>query len=142
MRERILSLLGLMKKARALSAGENNASEAARAGKARLLLIASDASGNAKKRAADLAAGRSLIPLELPFTKEELARALGTGSCALAAVTDLGFADALMALLSREWPERYEAAAQEIRQRREKARRRAGTAGQKNKRTGKRRTDV
>lgn len=143
MREKILGLLGLMRRASAIAVGEENTAEAVKAGKARLLLTASDASPNAKKRAAGFAAGRRVLPVELPFTKEELSGALGVGGCAMAAVTDLGFADALMKQLAGQWPERYEATAAEVAARSEKARRRkAETAQQRNKRNGKRRTNV
>ena len=43
MREKTLKFLGLMRRASALQAGENNAGEAVRGGKAKLLLLASDA---------------------------------------------------------------------------------------------------
>lgn len=143
MREKTLSLLGLMRRARALEPGEANTGNAVRGGKAKLLLLASDASDNARRRAETFAYGRRVIPLELPFTKEELAGCLGTGSCAMAAVTDLGFAAALTELLAQLEPERYAPAAEEIRRRRDKAeRRKKETAAHKSgKSTGKRRTN-
>ena len=94
MREKTLKFLGLMRRANALQAGENNTGEAVRAGKAKLLLLASDASDNARKRAEGFVGGRSCLLLPLPFAKEELGEALGYGPCAMAAVTDLGFANA------------------------------------------------
>ena len=77
------------------------------------------------------------------FTKEELAGCLGTGECAMAAVTDLGFAASLTALLEQMEPERYGPAAEEVRRRRDKAeRRKKETASRKsNKSMGKRRTN-
>ena len=44
---------------------------------------------------------------ELPFTKEELGGTVGRSSCALVAVTDIGFASSLAAKLSALNPERY-----------------------------------
>ena len=51
MREKALNLLGLMRKANAVQIGETDAGAAARAGSAKLLILASDASDNAKSRA-------------------------------------------------------------------------------------------
>ena len=143
MREKTLKFLGLMRRANALHAGENNTGEAVRAGKAKLLLLASDASDNARKRAEGFVGGRSCLLLPVPFTKEELGAALGYGPCAMAAVTDLGFAAALTELLEQMEPERYGPAAGEIRRRRDKAaRRRRDKAQEKtNRSTGKRRTN-
>ena len=142
MRDKALSLLGLMRRARAIEAGEANTGSAVHGGKAKLLLLASDASENARKRAETFAYGRRVIMVPLPFTKEELAESLGTGSCAMAAVTDLGFAAKLTELLAQMEPEKYAAAAEEVARRRDKAaRRKESTAQERNKRTGKRRTN-
>lgn len=143
MREKILKFLGLMRRANALQIGENNAGEAVRGGKAKLLLLASDASENAKKRAESFVGGRSCLLLELPFTKEELSSALGQGGCSMAAVTELGFANALIKRLQELDPERYAETAAEVSRRFSKAeRRKSETAKERMKRNGKRRTNV
>ena len=143
MREKTLKFLGLMRRANALQVGENNTGEAVRAGKAKLLLLASDASENAKKRAESFVGGRSCLLLELPFTKEELSSALGLGGCSMAAVTELGFANALIKRLQELDPERYADAAEEVARRFSKAeRRKSETAKERMKRNGKRRTNV
>ena len=143
MREKTLKFLGLMRRARALEPGENNSGEAVRGGRAKLLLMASDASDNARKRAESFTAGRSCLLLPLPFTKEELSGALGTGSVAMAAVTELGFAKALTERLAQLAPEEYGPAAEELARRFSRAeRRKAETAKERNKRNGKRRTNV
>lgn len=143
MREKTLIFLGLMRRANALQAGESNTGEAVRGGRAKLLLLASDASDNARKRAESFVGGRSCLLLPLPFTKEELGGALGQGACAMAAVTDLGFANALVKRLRELDGEAYGAAAEEVARRFDRAeRRRSGTAGERNKRNGKRRTNV
>ena len=51
MREKALKLLGLMRRANAIQPGEDRAGEAVQAGKAKLLLLASDAADNARRRA-------------------------------------------------------------------------------------------
>ena len=99
MRERILGLLGLMRKARAAAIGETDTGAAVRGGKAKLLLLASDASDNAKKRAETFVYGRGVTMLRLPFTKQEISAAVGKGGCSMAAVCDAGFAAALTKLL-------------------------------------------
>ncbi len=114
MREKILSLLGLMRRANAIAVGEVNTGSAAKAGKAKLLLLASDASENARHRAEGFAAGRGLPLSALPFTKEEIASAVGMSGGSMAAVTDLGFASALLKALAEEEPERYGAEAERM----------------------------
>ena len=143
MREKALRLLGLMRRARAIEPGELNTGNAVRAGKAKLLLLAEDASDNARRRAETFAYGRRVITVPLPFSKEELAGALGIGSCAMAAVTDLGFAGALTELLAGIDPERYGELAAETAKRRDKATRRKKEtlARKRNERNGKRRTN-
>ena len=143
MREKALKLLGLMRRANAIQIGEDNSREALGAGKARLLLLASDASDNARRRAEQFVNGRRTQLVELPFEKEELAAALGVSGGAMAAVTDLGFADALMKLLEAIDPERYAPIAAETGRRREKASRRKKEtmALKKEQRNGKRRTN-
>ncbi len=143
MREKTLNLLGLMRRANAIVPGEDKAGDTVKAGKAKLLLLASDASENALRRIGHLTEGRRVLTVPLPFDRGELGAALGLGSCAMAAVTDLGFANALTELLAKQRPEEYGALAEETARRLEKARRRkAEKTGQRNKRIGKRRTDV
>ena len=139
MREKILPLLGLMRRANAIAVGEVNTGCAAKAGKAKLLLLASDASENARRRAEGFAAGRDLPLSTLPFTKEEFASAVGLSGGSMAAVTDLGFANALLKALAEEEPERYGAEAERMQER--YARFRASTQVRK-KRIGKRRTNA
>ena len=138
MREKALHLLGMMRRANALSVGEVNTGACAREGKAKLLLLASDASGNARDRAESFAAGRGLTLVELPFTKEDFSAAVGVSGGSMAAVTDLGFANALLVLLAGEEPERYGAAAEAVGQRWRAAQK---AAQPRKKGIGKRRTN-
>ena len=140
MREKILNLLGMMRRANAITIGEDKAAEIVRAGKAKLLLLASDVSENAARKAENLANGRNVQLLSLPFSREELGAALGLGGCSIAAVTDLGFASAWMKLLAAQWPEQFADAAKAVEDRREKAVRRKNQKG--SKREGTRRTNV
>lgn len=95
-RSEFLKFLGLMRRAGMLSVSEEGTGQAARAGKARLILVASDASANAVHRA-DGFAHRAQVPMyRLCVSKAELADALGTAGSAMAAVCDAGFARALL----------------------------------------------
>ncbi len=144
MREKTLNLLGLMRKANAIAVGETNTGGAVRAGKAKLLLLASDASDNARSRAMGFTHGRDVVTVTLPFTKDEIAAHVGVSSCAMAAITDIGFANAFMKSLAAAVPDGYDESAAEIQRRFEKAdrRKKETAAHEKNKRIGKRRNNV
>ncbi len=124
MKEKALKLLGLMRRANAIQPGEDRAGDTVQAGRAKLLLLASDTADNARRRAEHLVNGRRAQLVELPFDRTELGEALGLGGCSMAAVTDLGFAGALTELLAAIDPERYAELAAETDRRRSKAQRR------------------
>ena len=88
----ILSLIGLCKKAGRLEVGEEPVGAAARAHHAKLLLVAADAADNTRRRCAHFAEAGAVPWTELPFSKAELGGTVGRSSCALVAVTDIGFA--------------------------------------------------
>ena len=143
MEDKALGLLGLMRRAGAIAIGMDNTADAVRAGKARLLLLSRDAADHARRKAENLSNGRSVLTVELPYSREELADSLGVSGCAAAAVTDLGFANALIKRLRELDGETYGAAAAEVARRFDKAeRRRVEKPGERNKRNGKRRTNV
>ncbi len=144
MREKALNLLGLMRKANAIAVGETNTGGAVRAGKAKLLLLAADASDNARSRARGFTHGRDIVTVTLPFTKDEIAAHVGVSGCAMAAITDIGFANAFMKSLAAAVPEGYDESTAEIQRRFEKAdrRKKEAAAHEKNKRIGKRRNNV
>ena len=136
----ILSLIGLCKKAGRLEVGEEPVGAAARARHARLLLVASDAAANTRRRCAHFAEAGAVPWAELPFTKEELGGTVGRSSCALAAVTDIGFASSLAAKLSALNPERYcdLAAALDVKAQKALQRQKEQRQHEKNLREGKR----
>lgn len=144
MREKTLNLLGLMRKANAIAVGETNTGGAVRAGKAKLLLLAADASDNARSRARGFTHGRDVVMVTLPFTKDEIAAHVGVSGCAMAAITDIGFTNAFMKSLAAAVPEGYDESTAEIQRRFEKAdrRKKEAAAHEKNKRIGKRRNNV
>lgn len=107
----ILHLLGLARKAGRLELGEEPVGAACRARQAKLVLVAGDAAANSCRRAAHFGEAGNVLWLSLPQTKEELGSALGRNSVAMLAVTDIGFAAALVKKLAALDPERYGAAA-------------------------------
>ena len=135
----ILHLLGLAKKAGRLEIGEEPVGSACRARQARLVLLAADAASNTYRRAAHFGEAGNVLWLELPFTKEELGFQLGRSSCAMLALTDAGFAAAVSEKLRARDPEKYEAAASQLRQKADKVLRRQKEQRQheKNLREGK-----
>ncbi len=95
MQSDLLRFLGLMRRAGKLSTGETGTGQAARAGKAKLILLASDASPNALDRAEGFARKAGIPLLRLSVDKNAIAGALGTAGGAMLAVCDAGFAHAL-----------------------------------------------
>lgn len=115
-----LGYLGLAKKAGSLAVGETNSGAAVRAGKGRVLLLASDASPNAKHRAEGFVNGTQTPLVVLPFTKGDLSEATGTGGCSMVAFTDVGLASVFMAALAEKEPS-FMDTAQLLSERNEKA---------------------
>ena len=119
--DNILSMAGLALRAGRLEVGDEAASDACREKRCRLLLTACGASENALRRAERCAQEGQCLLLLLPCSKEELGAALGRGSCAMAAVTDLGFALALAEKLAARDPARYGEAVERLRLKAERA---------------------
>jgi ribosomal protein L7Ae-like RNA K-turn-binding protein len=140
MTEKMLGLLGLMRRAGAVAIGEDQCADAIRAGKGKLLILAEDASEHARRKMESLSSGRNIETAALDASRETLGAALGLGSCAVAVITDLGFAEAFARLLSAQWPERFADMAQRVQSRKEKAQRRKTEKGTKQE--ARRRTNV
>ena len=126
--DNLLGMIGLALRAGRLEVGDEAVGDACRLKHCRLLLAASDAGEGAQRRAAHFAQEGQCLLAELPCSKEELGAALGRKSCALAAVTDLGLAQAIAAKLAQRDPAQYgetvqrlERKAQRATQRKEKS---------------------
>lgn len=104
MTEELLGFLGLMRRAGALALGAEDAFDAARMGKARLLCLAQDAARNTRDGMKNAAAQREpeMPLLELDADKALLGKALGCGQCAAFALLDTGFALSFCKKLGRE----------------------------------------
>ena len=103
--DKALNYLALAKKARLIELGEEPVGAVARAKKARLVLVARDATDHTWRRAKSFVAESEQICLRAPFTKEEMGQAVGRTELALAAFTDPAMALAFVKAL--EQPERY-----------------------------------
>ena len=133
----IPSLLGLALRAGRLAVGEEPVGTACRCHQGYLLLLASDAADNTIRRALHFSQAGKTICLTLPLTKEELGSGLGRTSCAMVAVTDVGFAASIAERLAQDDQETYGEAWQTLAQKaaRVKQRRDAKRSPNKNKGT-------
>ena len=88
-----------MRRAGKIDLGETATGAAVRAGRARLLLLAADASENARKRAEGYLYGHRTLLVPLPYDKAQLSQLLGKTGCSMAACTDFGLSSAFLAAL-------------------------------------------
>ena len=103
-----LNYMSLAKKARLIELGEEPVGAAARAGEARLIVVASDASDHTWRRAKSYAAGTDQQCVRLKYTKDEMGFVIGRTSLAIAAITDPALALAMVNALGE--PEKHKAA--------------------------------
>lgn len=130
------SYLAFARKAGQLVMGEERCGEAAAQGRLKLLLLASDASANAEKRAESYTVGHRFPLRRTDIPKEELCELLGAGGCAMVGFTERGLAAEFaraMAVNNSDWQD----TAALLIQRREKAARRK-SAPRKNRIKGER----
>ena len=134
---RALNYLALGKKGRLIELGEEPVGAVARAVKARLVVVAGDASDHTWRRAKSFVAGTEQQCIRVPFTKEELGFVVGRQSLAIAAFTDAALALAFVKALPNaekfaEVAQKLDIKAQKLRQRKDEAK-----AHQRNVRKGK-----
>lgn len=110
--DKSLGLLAISRKGGNLALGEEAVGAAARAGRARLVLLAGDAGPHTVRRAKSFVAGTSQPLLTLAYDKDTLGDALGITSCAVAAITDVRLAQAFVRTLGE--PEKYVDLLQEL----------------------------
>ena len=134
---RALNYLALSKKARLVELGEEPVGAVTRAVKARLVIVANDASDHTWRRAKSFVAGTEQQCIRVPFSKEELGFVVGRTSLAIAAFTDAALALAFVKALPnpdkfKDVAEQLDIKAKKLRQRKDEAK-----AHQRNIRTGK-----
>ena len=135
--DKALNYLSLARKAGSAELGEEPAGAAARAGKAYVLLVASDCGDHTWRRAKSFAAGTDQQTVRLPYTKDEMGMATGRSSLAIAAITDAALALALVKVLPQQETYAEVIAALEQKVARQKQRKKEADAHKKNVRIGK-----
>ena len=135
--DKALNYLDLARKGGMAELGEEPVGAAARALKAHLILVASDASDHTWRRAKSYAAGTDQQCLRLAATKEEMGFVIGRISLAIAAITDAQLALALVTSLAE--PEKHAQVLEVLTQKAVKAKKRQAEAKahQRNLRKGK-----
>ena len=135
--DKALNYLSLARKAGRVELGEEPVGAAARAKKARLILVANHAGDHSWRRAKSFVAGTEQLCLKVPFTKDQLGQAIGRTSLAMAAFTDPAMALAFVKALGE--PEKYREALESLDKRTARIRQRQqeAKAHEKNIRFGK-----
>ena len=93
-RDKTLSLVSLAMKAGLCSSGETMTEVEVRSGRARLVIVASDASANTKKKFQDMCKFYG-VPIYIYGDKDTLGHAMGKEFRASLAILDKGFADGI-----------------------------------------------
>ena len=137
METKALNYLALARKGGRAELGEEPVGAVARALKAHLIVVAGDASDHTWRRAKSFAAGTDQQCIRLSCTKEELGFVVGRQSLAIAAITDVQLALAMVNALGQ--PETYKAVIEVLTTKSEKAKQRQAEAKahQRNLRKGK-----
>ena len=98
MNDRLLSFLGLCKRAGYLISGADTVVRTMKEGKALLVLTADDFSDNSRKNVEKAAGEYGVTLRDLNRSKDELSFALGK-HCGVVCVTDKGFADKILTMI-------------------------------------------
>ena len=124
--DKALNYLSLARKGGMAELGEEPVGAITRAGKGYLVLVASDASDHTWRRAKSFVAGTEQQCIRVKFTKDELGFVIGRTSLAIAAITDVQLALAMVNALGE--PEKYKAAIEVLTQKSQKAKKRQAEA--------------
>ncbi len=137
MTNKALNYLALARKGGLAELGEEPVGAISRTGKAFVILVAGDASDHTWRRAKSFAAGTTQQCVRLDCTKEEMGFVVGRTSLAIAAITDVQLALALVKSLGE--PEKYKAVLDVLTEKTLRVRKRQSEAKahQRNLRTGK-----
>ena len=135
--DKALNYMSLGRKAGLMELGEEPVGAAARALKAKLVIVAQDSGDHTWRRAKSFVAGTNQVAVKIPFSKDAVGMAIGRTSLAIAAFTDPAMALAFLKALPQQ--ETYSEALQalESRTQRERQRQQEAKAHEKNKRVGK-----
>ena len=136
MNEKALGLLGISQKGGNIEIGEEPVGAVARAGKARLLIRASDAAGHTSRRAQSFAALHTSPLIQIDADKDTLGAVFGRNSVAMAALTDVFLAQRFLETLAE--PERYGAQLEAVREKAASMKQRQAEHRRAQKKKGKR----
>ncbi|GFI26281.1 putative ribosomal protein YlxQ [Lachnospiraceae bacterium] len=103
-RDNVLSMLGIAAKAGRVASGEYQTENVVKSGKSHLVIVAEDASDNTKKTFRNKCEFYE-TPMVIYGNKESLGHAIGREYRASLAVTDEGFAKALLKKLAQKTTE-------------------------------------
>ncbi len=119
--DKALGLLSLARKGRRVEVGEIPVGACARAGTARLILVAADAGGHTLRRVQNFVAGTDQSWLQVAYDKDTLGSAVGYSAISVCALTDpalaLHFVLALQPPQDPDLIERLQAQAERARRR-------------------------
>ncbi len=139
--DKALNYMALARKAGRIELGEEPVGAAARAQKARLVVVASDASDHTWRRAKSFVAGTQQQCIKVPFDKDQLGMAIGRSSLAIAAFTDPALALAFVKTLGDPVKYAEELASLDKRTQRIQQRQKEEKAHQRNIATGRRKKE-
>lgn len=105
--KKIFNLLGLATKAGKIASGEQMAEKAVKSGKAYLVIISEEASGNTRKMFQNMCTYYK-VPIYFFGRKEELGHAMGKEMRTSLAVLDAGFSKALVKQIELNGGSEYE----------------------------------
>ena len=99
--DKVLSLLGLAKKAGKLKGGEYCVETEVKKGRAKLVIVAEDASDNTQKSYTDMCSFKK-VPVIFYGNKETIGKCIGCEERAAVVLTDEGFANAVNKQISQK----------------------------------------
>lgn len=101
MNDRLLSILGLCRRAGKIVIGTDPVIESVTTGKSFIVLMTKDFSANSKKNILKASNNSSVKTFVINRTKDELGMAIGK-YCAVVSITDRGFSDNIQELILKE----------------------------------------
>lgn len=99
---KFLSLLGMARRAGAAIRGRDACVEAVKSGKAKICFISSDSSERLEREFTDIAAGKDIEVIRIPYTMTETGFAVGSKKVGVLTLNDLGFAKRAKELLTEQ----------------------------------------
>ena len=135
MHEKALGLLGISRKGGNVELGEEPVGAVARAGTARLIILAADAAGHTVRRAQSFAALHDTPLVQIDADKDALGSMFGRTAVAILALTDVFLAEQFLSRL--EDPERFASQLQAVHEKAEYMKLRKQEARRSKRKTGK-----